>query len=99
MPTGMNCSLKTKHKNTRRDTVFSESHTDSEYRMVQIWFLNEDVRKIESWGPGIIPYKGGDVDPDGESADSQRFQGGRRRRWSSSPGVIPGRVGSGVPDG
>ena len=99
MPTGMNCSLKTKHKNTRRDTVFSESHTHSEYRMVQIWFLNEDARKIESWGPGIIPDNGGDVDPDGESADSQRFQGGRRRRLSSSPGVIPGRVGSGVPGG
>ena len=25
----MNCSLKTKHKNTRRDTVFSESHTQT----------------------------------------------------------------------
>ena len=67
--------------------------------MVQIWVPNEDVRKVESWGPGIIPDKGGDVDPDGESADSQRFQGGRWRRWSSSPGVILGRVGSGVPGG
>ena len=99
MPTGMNCSLKTKHKNTRRDTVFSESHIHSEYRMVQIWLPNEDARKKESWGSGIIPDKGGDVDPDGESADFQRFQGGRRRRWSLSPGVITGRVGSGVPGG
>ena len=49
----MNCSLKTKHKNTRRDTVFSESHTHSEYRMVQIWLPTENARKIESWGPGI----------------------------------------------
>ena len=99
IPGGMNCSLKTKHNNTQRNIVFSETHTHSEYRMVQIWLPNEDARKIESWGPGIIPDKGGDVGPDGESADSQRFQGGRRRRWSSSPGVIPGRVGSGVPGG
>ena len=99
IPGDMNCSLKTKHNNTRRNIVFSETPTHSEYRMVQIWLLNEGTRKIESWGPGIIPDNGGDVDPDGESADSQRFQGGRRRRWSSSPGVIPGRVGSEVPGG
>ena len=53
MQTGMNCSLKTKHKNTRHDTVFSESHTHTEYRKVQIWLPAEDARKIESWGPGI----------------------------------------------
>ena len=53
--------------------------------MVQIWLPNEDVRKVESWGPGIIPDKGGDVDPDGESSDSQRFQGGQRR---SGPWVL-----------
>ena len=95
----MNCSLKTKHNNTRRNIVFSETHTHSVYWMVQIWLPNEDARKAESWGPGIIPDKGGDVDPDGESADSQRFQGGRRRRRSLGPGVTPGRVGSGVPGG
>ena len=99
IPGGMNCSLKTKHNNTRRNIVFSETHTHSEYRMVQIWLPNEGARKIESWGPGIIPDKGGDVDPDGESADSQGFQGGRRRRRSLGPGVTPGRVGSGVPGG
>ena len=69
----MNCSLKTKHNNTRRNIVFNETHARSEYRMVQIWLPNEGARKIESWGSGIIPDKGGDVDPDGESADSQRF--------------------------
>ena len=55
IPAGMNCSLKTKHKNSRRDTVFSESHTHThfKYRMVQIWFPTEDAREIESWGPGI----------------------------------------------
>ena len=101
IPGGMNCSLKTKHNNTRRNIVFSETHTHSEYRMVQIWLPNEDARKIESWGPGIIPDKGGggDIDPDGESSDSQGFQGGRRRRPSLGPGVTPGRVGSGVPSG
>ena len=52
IPAGMNCSLKTKHKNTRHDTVFSETHTHthSEYLMVQIWLPNEDARKIESCG-------------------------------------------------
>ena len=54
---------------------------------------------MESWGPGIIPDKWGDVDPDGESSNSRRFQGGRRRRRSLGPGVIPGRMGSGVPGG
>ena len=95
----MNCSLKTKHNNTRRNIVFSETHTHSVYRMVQIWLPNEDARKAESWGPGIIPDKGDDVDPDRESADSQRFQEGQRRRRSLGPGVTPGRVASGVPGG
>ena len=49
--------------------------------------------------PGVIPDKWGDVDPDGESSNSKRFQGGRRRRRSLGPGVIPGRMGSGVPSG
>ena len=59
-----------------------ETHTHSEYWMVQIWLPNEGTRQIESWGPGIIPDKGGDVDPGGESADSQRFQ--------ADGGPIPG---------
>ena len=42
------------------------------------------MRKVESWGPGIIPDKWGDIDPDGESSNSKRFQGG---------------MGSGVPGG
>ena len=35
---------------------------------------------MESWGPGIIPGKWGDVDPGGESSKSRGFQGGQRRR-------------------
>ena len=57
----------------------------------------EGARKIESWGPGITRLG--------------RRQSGRRvsrvpeiprrtsARWSSSPGVIPGRVSSGIPGG
>ena len=99
IPGGINCSLKTKHNHARRNIVFSETHTHSVYRMVQTWLPNEDTRKVESWGPGINPGKGDDVDPDEESSDSQRFQGGWRRRRSLGPGVTPGRVGSGVPGG
>ena len=36
---------------------------------------------------------GGGVDPRGESARSREFQSGRRRRQSSSPGVVPGGMG------
>ena len=48
---------------------------------------------MESWGPGVIPGRWGDVDPCGESSKSRGFQGGQRRRHSSSPGVIPGGMG------
>ena len=99
IPGGMNCSLKTKNNNDRRNIVFSETHTHSVYQVVQIWLPDEDVRRVESWGPGIIPDKGDDVDPDGESSDSKRFQGGRQRRRSLGPGVTPGRMGSGFPGG
>ena len=54
---------------------------------------------MESWGPGIIPDKWGDVDPGGESSNSRRFQGGQRRRRSLVPGVRSGGMGSGVPRG
>ena len=54
---------------------------------------------MESWGPGIVLDKWGDVDPGGESSNSRRFQGGQRRRRSLVPGVIPGGMGSGVPSG
>ena len=65
--------------------------------MVQIWFPTEGARKIESWGPGFTRLG--------------RRQSGRRvsrvpgiprrtsTRWSSSPGVIPERVSSGIPGG
>ena len=54
---------------------------------------------MESWGPGIIPDKWGDVDPGGESSNSRGCQGGWRQRRSLVPGVIPGGMGSGVPSG
>ena len=65
--------------------------------MVRIWFPTEGTRKMESWGPGFTRLG--------------RRQSGRRvsrvpriprrtsARWSSSPGVIPGRVSSGIPGG
>ena len=89
----------TKHKNTRRNTVFlnvRRTHT--------LWIPDgtnmvptEGARKIESWGPGITRL-------------GRRLSGRRvsrvpeipRRtstRWSSSPGVIPGIVSSGIPGG
>ena len=54
------------------------------------------MRKVESWGPGIIPDKWGDVDPGGESSKSRGFRGGQRRRRSLGPGVIPGGMGQHV---
>ena len=54
---------------------------------------------MESWGPGIIPDKWGDVDPGEESSNSRGVQGGQRQRRSLVPGVIPGGMGSGVPNG
>ena len=65
--------------------------------MVRIWFPTEGARRIESWMPGFTRQG--------------RRQSGRRvsrvpgiprrtsRRWSSSPGVIPGGVSSGIPGG
>ena len=54
LPMGINCSLKS---TTRTHGVIlflvSRTHTHFKYRMVQIWFLTEGTRKIESWGPGI----------------------------------------------
>ena len=35
---------------------------------------------MESWGPGIIPDKWGDVDPDGESSNSKE-DGGEGGPW------------------
>ena len=44
-------------RNTRTYGVFclfkSATHTHFGYRMVQIWFLTEGARKIESWRPGF----------------------------------------------
>ena len=100
IPGGMNCSLKTKHNNTRCNIVFSETYTHTLYtRWYKYGSRTKTRGRQDPGGPGIIPDKGGDVDPDGESADSQRFQGGQRRRQSLGPGVTPGRVGSGVPGG
>ena len=65
--------------------------------MVRIRFPTEGARKIESWGPGFTRLG--------------RRQSGRRvsrvpgiprrtsTRWSSSPGVIPGRVSIDSPGG
>ena len=53
------------------------THTHFEYRMVWIWFLTEGARKIESWGLGIT--RQGRRQSGGESAESQRFQGGRQK--------------------
>ena len=95
----LNCSLK---QSTRTHGVYCllkvrRTHTHFEYRMVRIWFPTEGARKIESWGPGFTRLG--------------RRQSGRRvsrvpgiprrtsTRWSSSPGVIPGRVSSGIPGG
>ena len=41
----------------------------------------------------LYQASGGDVDPHRESARSRGFQGGQRRRQSSSPGVIPEGMG------
>ena len=65
--------------------------------MVRIWFPSEDARKIESWGP--------DFTRQGRRQSGRRVSrvpGIPRRtsgRWSSSLGVIPGRVSSGIPGG
>ena len=85
----------TKHKNIRRILSFksaTHTHTHFGYRMVRIWIPTEGARKIESWGPGFTRLG--------------RRQSGRRvsrvpeiPSWSSSPGVIPGRVSSGIPGG
>ena len=39
--------------------------------MVGIYLPDAVARKVESWGPGIIPDKWGDVDPGGESSNVQ----------------------------
>ena len=87
-----NCSLKHMHNAGEYEKLFSETY--AQYRVVWIDLPDATAKKMESWGPGVIPGKwGGDVDPRGESARSREFQGGRRRRQSSSPGVIPGGMG------
>ena len=45
--------------------------------MVRIWSPTEGARKIESWGPGITRL--GRRQSSGESAESQRFQGGLKQ--------------------
>ena len=65
--------------------------------MVQIWLPNEGARQIESWGPGIIPDKGGDVDPGGESADSQRIPSGWQAQFQGIPSGVA--LGTNSPEG
>ena len=95
----LNCSLKGSTRTHGLILSFKvrRTHTHFEYRMVRIWFPTQGARKIESWGPGITRLG--------------RRRSGRRvsrvpeiprrtsARWSSSPGVIPGRVSSSIPGG
>ena len=63
--------------------------------MVRIWFLIEGAREIESWGPGFTRQgrrqSGWRV---GRVPGVPRRTSGRR---SSSPGIIPGKLSSGIP--
>ena len=57
----------------------------------------EGARKIESWGPGITRLRATSIRE--ESQQSPEIPRRTSTRWSSSPGVIPGRVSSGIPGG
>ena len=64
------CSLKHMHNTGWYETVLSETHT--QHRVVLIYPPDAAARKVESWRPGIIPGKWGDVDPGGESSKCPR---------------------------
>ena len=95
---GINCSLKSSTRTHGVILFLSATHTHTLNTGWYKYGSRLKARGRQNPGGLVLPDKG-DVDPDGESAESQRFQGGRQRRWSSSPGVIPGRVSSGIPGG
>ena len=87
-----NCSLKHMHNAGEYEKLFSETY--AQYRVVWIDLPDATAKKMESWGPGVIPGKWGATSIRAESRpDPGNSKGRRRRRQSSSPGVIPGGMG------
>ena len=57
--------------------------------MVRIWFLTEGEKDIESWGPGFTRQ--------GRRQSGRRVGRIPRVPRTSSPGIIPGKLYSGIP--